>query len=461
MNKVHAPIQTSILCTIILITGCSRVSGPDATGQYIIDVVGAPVVLNCSKSYTYAGHYAYEENDTVSIAVSQGDLIYFQFMDDEILCYRYNAADELNLALRFDPANTGFYLNNELISLSLSEGSAAWEWCAGADENELKGIRSLHIYLPLSENEINSLEKLSGTLSKPGLFVEGDSLLEEVIAIVRPRWLIGEALNYSSVPEDVRNGCENLELLWHSGADPVDYDFLYALPALNSLILEYWDSTDLADIQWDQLKYIESLSIIQSDLYDLSPLALLPGIRNLNIVNCETLREITAIGEHRRLAFLGFTGCQHITNIPAIQEMTSLTRLSVPGNTSQAEFADIMARQETIQVLELIDCESITDLSPLENHTGLRALTVDFNLSDPAQLCRLSGLELLVLGENILEDSLAMAEIRKALPETRIVAGGGFCLGSGWILLLLPAILLCSLVRQRYAGSRPAAGTGP
>jgi hypothetical protein len=298
------------------------------------------------------------------------------------------------------------------------------------------------------------------SFSHPGLYVTGDSLLEELIPVIKPGWLIAEDLDYSSKPDDLKAGLKHLELLWHSGGNPVDQELLYALPALRSLIIEYWDSTDITDLQWEKLKGLESISIIESEIHDLSSIAALSRIRNLNIVNCETLQEIAAIDEMGRLACVGFTGCKHIQDIPAILEMSSLTRLSIPGNTSQEEFADIISRQDAIQVLELIGCDGITDLLPLLKSPELKALTVDFNLTDPGQLSRLSGLELLVLGEDFFEDSLLIAQIQQAMPDTRIVAGGGFCLGSGWILLLLPVIVLLMLARQRFSGSNHAR-TGP
>jgi hypothetical protein len=453
MKTLHLPILISAFLTIFLPEGCDKADGSMDTDQYIINVLGVPVVLNCSKSYTYAGYYTSEENDTVTLAVSAGDLIYFQLMDDDILCYRYNPADGTSLSVSYDTSLARYYLNEELISVGLSDRSAAWEWLATADRKELAGIRSLHLSLPLPEDKMNALKKASVFFTHPGLFVEGDSLLEEWISVISPVWLIAEDLDFTSTPDHMKAGLKHLELLWHTGGDPIDHDLLYDMPALQSLIIEYWDSTGIAGLQWERLKGLRSISIIASEIHDLYPLAVLSGIRNLNFINCESLREISAIAELRSLTCLEFTGCKHITDIPAMLRLPSLTRLSIPGNTTQEEFADIISRQDALQVLELIDCDSITDLSPLVESPTLKALTVDFELSDPAQLKRISGLELLVLGEDFFEDSLAIAGIRQAMPDTRIVAGGGFCLGSGWILLLLPGIILWILVRQLFSGT--------
>jgi hypothetical protein len=452
-NKNHHMIF--ILLPVLLLASCGSFSG-SKDQQYIIDVIGSPVVIDCSKSYTFAGHYAHFENDTVSVAVSAGDLIYFQFMGDEILCYIYNPRDGLNLSIRYDTIYNRFYLNNELIAVSLSEGSRAWEWIAEAEEEALSSIRSLNISLPLSEGEINLLKMISGVISNTGLYIEGDSLLEEVLSVINPVWLIAEDLNYITISDDAKNHLKYLELLWHSGADSFDPDFLYGLPDLNSLIIEYWDSTDITDFQFEKLKSLESLSIIESDIHDLSSIAASSKIRNLNLINCGPLKEIGSAAELARLTCLGLTGCQNIQDIPVILQMPRLIRLSIPSNTSQKEFADIVSMHEALQVLELVGCDSIIDLSPLKDCSGLRALTLDYNVPDLKPVIQLSGLELLVLDEDLFKDSLAITRIQQAMPDTRIVAGGGFCLGSGWILLLVPVIIILIVARKRFSGSHHA-----
>jgi len=51
----------------------------------------------------------------------------------------------------------------------------------------------------------------------------------------------------------------------------------------------------------------------------------------------------------------------------------------------------------------------------------------------------MENLEILVVEQNIYDNSPdQISRLREALPGTRIVPGGGFCLGSGWILLLMP-----------------------
>ncbi len=452
MKKLTFLFSISLLYTVFLFTGCGNIPGSTESGQYIIDVTGSPMVINCSKSYSFAGHYSYEEEDMVSLVVSAGDLIYFQLMEDDILCYRYNPADGLNLAVSYDTIYDRFYLNNELISTRLSEGSAGWDWLAEVDEKVLRSIRSFHISLPLSGTEFTLLEKISAKISNPGLYLDGDSKMAEVLSLFNPRWLIAEDIQYRTMSEETKANLRHLELLWYEGEDFIDQEFLSGLPELSSLIIESWDSMDITGFQFDKLKNLESLTIIESDIHDLSSIAASSGIRDLNFIYCDSLKEIGAATDLSRIRCLGLNGCENITDISAILQIPQLTRLSLPENTTQKEFVDIVTVHSTLKVLELIGCDGITDLSALVDNTGLKALTLDLDIHDLYPVHQLTGLELLVLAEDFFEDSLAITELRQALPDTRIVAGGGFCLGSGWILLLIPAIILLVLGSKRFSG---------
>jgi hypothetical protein len=344
MKKRFFLFRVSLLFPLLLFARCENTPGSKEKGQYIIHVTGTPMALNCSKSYSFCGYYDYEENDLVSLAVSAGDLIYFQLLEDEILCYRYQPSDGLNLSVRYDTVYDRFYLNNELISVRLSEGSAVWDWLDGAGKRALSGIRSFHISMPLSKTKMNSLEKVSEVISNPGLYIEGEDPPAEVLSIIKPGWLMAEDLQFSTLSEDVKANLKHLELLWYAGEDPIDQDFLSGLPELNSLIIESWDSTDITDFQFAELKSLRSLSIIECEIHDLAPITSSATISDLNLIYCESLEEIRAAADLVGIRSLGLTGCANITDIPTILQMPQLTRLSLPENTTQEEFADIVTR---------------------------------------------------------------------------------------------------------------------
>jgi hypothetical protein len=91
--------------------------------------------------------------------------------------------------------------------------------------------------------------------------------------------------------------------------------------------------------------------------------------------------------------------------------------------------------------MEIFKNDTIHSLQPLLKLPKLFGLTVMDTITDIATLKQLTNLKYLSLPADCLKDTLVKADLHKSLPNTRIVANEGFCLGSGWLLLLIPLIL--------------------
>jgi len=176
-------------------------------------------------------------------------------------------------------------------------------------------------------------------------------------------------------------------------------------------------------------------------------IGILPDLKSLHLVECDTLSDIHTLNQFTSLKSIGFTQCGKISDISVINNIPSLTWLSFPLNITQVNFAGITDHLLFLQVMELIGCEEINDLSPLEKLNDLRAITLDVPVTDFTPLYQLTGLELIILKDDVFEEQgEAISELQDALPDTQIVPGGGLCLGSGWILLLIPLILIIRLI---------------
>ena len=69
---------------------------------------------------------------------------------------------------------------------------------------------------------------------------------------------------------------------------------------------------------------------------------------------------------------------------------------------------------------------------------------------DLDQFTELDQLELLILDYTHFEDSPeSISQLRTILPNTEIVPGSGLCLGSGWLMLLLPLAFFCRMLFRR------------
>jgi hypothetical protein len=68
---------------------------------------------------------------------------------------------------------------------------------------------------------------------------------------------------------------------------------------------------------------------------------------------------------------------------------------------------------------------------------------------DLGALRDLKSLRLVVLTEKTFKEQPdQVADLKKALPSTQVVMGAPICLGSGWILLLVPAAGAAWLLRR-------------
>ncbi len=116
---------------------------------------------------------------------------------------------------------------------------------------------------------------------------------------------------------------------------------------------------------------------------------------------------------------------------------------------SPDQFARVVQTHPDLQVVEVLKCEGIKNLAPLTSLRDLKALVF---LPMPAEkdnevsiepFKRMKELRLLVLSKEVFKERPGdVAELRGELPGCVIAEGEPFCLGSGRILLLVPAVAL-------------------
>jgi hypothetical protein len=138
--------------------------------------------------------------------------------------------------------------------------------------------------------------------------------------------------------------------------------------------------------------------------------------------------------------------------LPANPE--SLRWISLPESITQQEFERLCLGLPAVEVVEVIDCPGIEDLLPLQQLEQLRILALQLEQEQLSGLDSLNQLELLILTDDLfMDNSYSISELRSSLPSTQVVPGSGLCLGSGWLLLLLPLIFLFRMAMRRKAQS--------
>lgn len=309
-------------------------------------------------------------------------------------------------------------LSGRVVSLDLSKDSAK-AWLEHASETDLKGLRLVSLPDSLSLTLRPALERLAAANPQVGLSIETEGALDEILPLFRPRLLMVPELD-SAAPRRLATQ-RRIETLFIEEADSGSFDVLRGLPNLRQLYMGGRAFRLAAQLPAS----LEVLAVVDGDV-DLERLGSLPRLRALSLTGTEW-RGASDLAALRKLRWIG-----------------------LPENATQAEFAAVVRAHPDLEVIELIGVDSVTDLSPLRGLRHLRAVTIDGQYRDLGVLRDLTSLEFVGLSKKIWSDAPdQVAAIRAALPAAVIVKVTPLCLGSGWILLLVPVALLVFLAGRR------------
>jgi len=385
-----------------IMTACSDTHIPVVD---MIRIEGVSWACNVSTSYAIFGSSSEtEELLEVTLPASAGDLLYM-IMDDLQFYYRYSQENGTLLSVSFDTLNAvSVYLNGNLEYMELSEPSSL-EAFSQLSDPEVEQLSTIYIKGPVSDEHLKVLKKHETRLSGKGLVVEGGAgsdSFNEILSICRPTFLVIDDLGVLPDPED--GSCvSNLELLWVDSNIPALTKLANCCSNLESLIVASWEPEPGELLPLAGLKKLQSITIAESELTTLESIEFPKSLRKLHLISCDTLSDISGLGDLQNLKHLSLK----------------------------------------LKVVELIGCSDIRDLSPLQALPDLNILVLQLEKEQLSMLDSLEQLKLLILTDEVFDDNPEwITELRASLPSTTIVPGSGLCLGSGWLLLLLPFILI-------------------
>ncbi len=424
----------AIMGTVVLLNACHQ-----ETEYHILEITGVDGAFNISRA-PYFGSFAGRDS-LLPLAAAHKDLLFV--MDeafDQVVYLRYHRDMGTQLELRFDTVNpAAFYLNGQLHSIDMTMEEKALELFSNTSPSGLEGVESVYLDLPVKEDVLEQMRSVFPPHHRLNMILEGaDSLnqLDQLFRHFRPRWVYMADLDLNNGYIDWLTGLQELELLGtgisSSGSEP----FFTGLFKLEELILTADAEKPFPDMPLKALKHLRSVSIIDAGPVDLNILENAPGLKNLYLLNADSVYHTNALAGIKQLEGLGFTECELHQDLPV---MPGLRWMALPENMTQESFRIWCENHPEIRVLEATRDTLIKDLSPLKRLPHLKSLMIGLPEADLSALEQMEQLEMLVIEQNIYDKSPDQIDrLKEALPTTRIVPGGGFCLGSGWILLLLP-----------------------
>lgn len=376
----------------------------------------------------------------VSLMTRNGDWL---LTNNFLFSVRRDMPDTLNVK----ELDSLLYINGDLVGISISKDSPPLSFFNQLTTEEISNLRSIQFEKPIWDSIRPYLEKIA--LLNPAvdiIYSENDSvaiLNQDLLWIsqyFQPKSLFLEnetgSISFSSL---TKFPSITLFITLPKKSD----GYIPHLPNLKEVIL--FNSEDSATIDSDFFREnpdLESLKIIDGEVENID-WTLLDKLKNLQNLYIETdsltLNDIYGHHPHLKSLHLGLYGKG--TPISSIYKKNKLKWLSLYPAKDPFMGQNPKVFQDSFPELEYLEFEnndSLLDYSNFKDFKSLKYLTVIGKVGQDSTLHNLDHLRYLSLSDDFLKDSVNVDKVKRAMPNTIIVPNSGACLGSGWLLLLIP-----------------------
>ena len=402
---------------------------------FILEFPGDDIMFNYSKS----GNLMFGETDSLNppaVVGSMGDL----FINDNDNIFIYDDTSSQNRFL-FEYDDWVLKVNDKVTTVSIPDNDKMIPWFENMEEKDLSALQFIKTGSKLPESYLPYLDKLAKLRPDAGFYgIESFADMTGLLKIFNPRYIVGPDLLRSDY--EMLSGLTNLEILVISLGDSVFNDPLPPMPELKQLLLTDMDEDIVltADFLINN-KQIERIFIQKNGSLDFSMLKPINNLKELVLTQSEAIINFDLINDHKNLEVLSL-GNDDLEYNQALIRLPALRWITFNSNVTQEEFNSFIDTHPDLEIIQLIGNDTISNLQVLSKLSNLFGLTVTDTVTDIESIKKLSTLKYLSLPNNFLKNSLNKADIKSSLPGTRIAANEGLCLGSGWLLLLIPLVLI-------------------
>jgi len=427
----------SFLFVLILFSNSCK---PQPEPYSILDFTGDEFVMNYSKSLYMVSYKSDSVNPTALLA-SEGDLICY---GDEFFIYRRSLGNKFQV----NTSNEGGYINGKITTLNLRKSDKMIPWFKQMKTADLSALEFIKIDSLVPESYYPYLTDLAKIKPGIGLYYDGDlNDISRMIKLFNPRYIVGSIIYGRDF--NLLSGLTGLELLVATFDDSVNTGPLPAMPLLKHLFLAKGnDRVILNDKFLSENRSLERITVMESKRIDFSLLIPLSNLKELVLCNFDTIENFDLIKNHKNLEVLSIIG-EESYYVPERDVLDDIRWMTFSPEVTQGIFDSFINGHPDLEVAEILDNDTISSLASLLKLKKLHGLTVTDTLTDLTSVKSLKNLKYLSLPSSVLEDKSVRDELQKLIPGARIVANEGFCLGSGWLLLIVPLILFFSIVAHK------------
>ncbi len=438
----HSQSSALILFAIILLmVSCT----PKQSGYAVVEFKGKTQVNNVSKALSFISYNADSVNPA-SLLASPGDL--FNIGDEDFFFYRSLSENSFS----FKKINGIIYINDKIYSIVINNKYDMIPWFKEIKQTDISNLEILIFDSDSIEKYLPYLKELAKIKPEIGLSCGQSKLstITKLLEIFKPRSYLAAEL--SNKDFNILSGLTNLEFLFISLTDSVNTIPLPLMPQLKQLLLSYSDPgrSENENLLINN-KQLERLMVLKFGEFDFSIIKPLSGLKELVAAGFDTSINYDLINNQKQLEVLSLMGEKiRIKSSPG--ELGSLRWMTFPAGTTQADFNSFIELHPDLEVVEITGDKVITGLKPLLNLRKLFGLTITETLTDTATIKSLKNIKYLSLPDNMLKNTLLKDDLKRSLPKTKIVSNHGFCLGSGWLLLIIPLILFFRTLSVQKSG---------
>ena len=378
----------------------------------------------------------------VSLLTRNGDWL---TTDEFVFSVRRDLADTLH----FRQLDSLLYINGDLTGISISNDSPPLSFFNQLSDEEISHLRTIQFENPIWDSMRPYLKKIA--LLNPSVdivFFETNSVADLnrdllwLSQYFQPRALLivyeTDSISFSSLAK-----FPSLETLMITLPTKGNGYFPH-LPLLKEIILfNSEDSTSIGSDFFRENPDLESLKIVNDGgKIDWTSLNILKKLKNLYIESDSINLNANAIYEyHPHLKSLHLGLDKDGVSNSGVFKKNKLKWLSLYLADDPFKGLNPKVFQDSFPELEYLEFEnndSLLDYSNFKNFKNLKYLIVSGKVGLDSTLHNLDHLRYLSLSDDFLKDSVNVLKVKRALPNTIITPNSGVCLGSGWLLLIIP-----------------------
>lgn len=406
----------------------------------VVKLYGKGSAINMSKCYDLVFFEAAKISKG-SVLAEEGDLLGH---NDRFLILYDVRKDSMQVK---EVGDSIIFVNGKVNTIVISAEENLLPWFRRMKTADMANLETICFTSKIPASYIPYIREIAQ--HKPTLslaFEEADSLnvLDEYMKKVNffdPRFVCASVTN-DQLP--LLASWKTVESIYISIQDSVISTSLPVLPALKQLILFGGNVKAIPPSFLNNNKQLEKVTLL-GDFTEFEMLNPLNNLKELTINNEDDTVNIAALkNKFSQLSVLLLSG--NYTNMGSFETCKNLRWLGLPANTSQGQFDTIISQLPKLQVLELRGGNTIKNFVALQQLSKLRGLVITDTVTDKITLSSFKQLHYLSIPVKNKEDSTYALSLEKALPGCIIVANSGACLGSGWLLVLFPAVLLFTYI---------------